>query len=47
MLIPNSTTLHAGDIAPDFELPTAERNLIRLSGYRGTPVVLVLIRGTW
>ena len=47
MLEPNSKTLKPGDPAPEFALPTAERQIIRLSNYRGKPVVLVFIRGTW
>ena len=47
MLKPNSETLHSGDTAPDFALPTAERNVVRLSDYRGKPAVIVFIRGTW
>ena len=47
MLRPNSDTLHTGDTAPDFALPTAERNILRLSDYRGKPLVLVFLRGTW
>jgi cytochrome oxidase Cu insertion factor (SCO1/SenC/PrrC family) len=35
-------TLQPGDIAPDFELQTADRaRTIRLSDYRGRPVVIV------
>jgi len=47
MLRTNTDTLHAGDRAPDFALPTAERNIIHLSDYRDKPLVLVFIRGTW
>ena len=47
MLKPSSNTLSPGDTAPDFALPTAERQIIRFSGYRGKPVALVFIRGTW
>jgi len=47
MLRTNSDTLHTGDVAPDFALPTAERNVVRLSDYRGKPLVLVFLRGTW
>lgn len=32
--------LKAGDMAPDFELPTAEMDMIRLSDFRGRNVVL-------
>jgi peroxiredoxin len=47
LLKPNSATLHAGDMAPDFALPTAERKILRLSDYRGKSAVIVFIRGTW
>ena len=47
MLKANSDTLHAGDPAPDFALPTADRKIVRLSDYRGKPLVIVFIRGTW
>jgi thioredoxin-dependent peroxiredoxin len=32
--------IKTGDQAPDFELPDHEGNPVRLSGLRGTPVVL-------
>lgn len=43
----NPTTLITpGEIAPDFELPDTQGNLVRLSGYRGSkPVVLAFLRG--
>ena len=47
MLRTSSRTLKIGDTAPDFELPDADRRIVRLSDYRGRPVVLVFIRGTW
>lgn len=47
MLKPNSDTLNAGDAAPAFALPTAERNVVRLSDYGNKPLVIVFIRGTW
>ena len=47
MLKTESHTLHIGESAPAFELPTAERTMIRLSEYAGKPLVLVFIRGTW
>jgi len=47
MLKPNSDTLRTGDEAPDFALPTADRNIVQLSDYRGRPLVIVFIRGTW
>jgi peroxiredoxin len=47
MLKTESMTLHTGDMAPDFALPTAERKLVRLSDYRGRLLVLIFLRGTW
>jgi peroxiredoxin len=47
MLKSESQTLHVGDRAPAFELPTADHTTIRLSDYVGKPLVLVFIRGTW
>ena len=47
MLKPTSETLRIGDAAPDFELPTIERKTIRLPDYRGKPLALIFIRGTW
>lgn len=35
-----------GDIAPDFELPNLEGDLVRLSDFRGSKVVL-FIWGSW
>ncbi len=32
-------------LAPDFELSDTQGRVIRLSAYRGKPVVLVLLRG--
>lgn len=34
-----------GELAPDFELIDTEGNSIRLSAFRGKPVVLALLRG--
>jgi peroxiredoxin len=47
MLRPESETLRAGDIAPDFTLPKADRTTVRLKDYRGEPLAIVFIRGTW
>jgi len=47
MLKGNSDTLQPGHPAPEFALPTVERNTVRLSDYSGKPIVLVFIRGTW
>ncbi|MBI1793201.1 MAG: redoxin domain-containing protein [Chloroflexi bacterium] len=37
--------LHPGEPAPEFELEDANGRLVRLSDYRGKPVVLVFLRG--
>lgn len=34
-----------GDLAPDFELKDVQGKLIRLSDFRGKPVVLYFLRG--
>jgi peroxiredoxin len=47
MLKQSSDTLNIGDRAPDFALPTADRQTVRLSQFRGGRVVVVFIRGTW
>jgi peroxiredoxin len=47
MLKPNSDTLKLGDTAPDFALPAADGTIMRLSGYRGKPLVIAFIRGAW
>jgi peroxiredoxin len=47
MLKPISETLKPGDAAPDFELPTADRKTVQLSDFRGRPLALIFIRGTW
>lgn len=36
-------TLNPGDLAPEFILPDAEGNLVRLSDFRGKRVVLFFI----
>jgi mycoredoxin-dependent peroxiredoxin len=33
--------IEIGQLAPDFELPDQNRQMVRLSGFRGTPVLLV------
>ena len=35
-------TIVAGDMAPDFELPSLEGGSVRLSDYRGRKVVLFM-----
>jgi len=47
MLKPTSHTLQAGDAAPEFALPTVDREIVRLSDCRGKILVVVFIRGTW
>lgn len=47
MLKTTSQTLQPGDTAPDFALPTAGRETVRLSDFRGKLLVIVFIRGTW
>jgi peroxiredoxin len=34
-----------GELAPDFELAEIDGNRIRLSDYRGRPVVIAFLRG--
>lgn len=34
-----------GELAPDFELKDVEGKSVRLSSYRGNPVVLAFLRG--
>lgn len=40
-----SKLITPGELAPDFELKDIEGNLIRLSDFRGKPVVLAFLRG--
>jgi peroxiredoxin len=47
MLKAISETLKVGDIAPEFELRTAERKIVHLSDFRGNVLALIFIRGTW
>jgi peroxiredoxin len=47
MLKSESETLRAGDMAPDFTLSEADRTTVHLADYRGKPVAIVFIRGTW
>ncbi|MBI5840370.1 MAG: redoxin domain-containing protein [Chloroflexi bacterium] len=37
--------IHPGEIAPDFELLDTKGRCVRLSNYRGKPVVLAFLRG--
>lgn len=34
-----------GELAPDFELNDIAGNSVRLSGFRGKPIVLAFLRG--
>jgi peroxiredoxin len=47
MLKAVSETLKVGDTAPEFELATADRKIVRLSDLRGRVLALIFIRGTW
>ena len=47
MLKAISETLKAGEAAPEFELLTVDRTVVRLSDFRGKPLALIFIRGTW
>ena len=47
MLKTSSNTLNPGDPAPEFALPTSDRTVVRLSDFRGKPLLIVFIRGTW
>lgn len=40
-----SKLITPGDLAPDFEMTDVEGNRIRLSSFRGKPVVLTFLRG--
>jgi len=40
-----SKLITPGEPAPDFELEDVQGNRIRLSGLRGSPVVLAFLRG--
>jgi peroxiredoxin len=40
-----SKLITPGDLAPDFELKDVQGNRIRLSDFRGKPVVLAFLRG--
>jgi peroxiredoxin len=40
-----SNLITPGDLAPDFELDDVQGEHVRLSDYRGKPVVLVFLRG--
>jgi peroxiredoxin len=37
-------TLRAGDLAPDFSLPSTDGEVVTLSAFRGGWVVLVFVR---
>ncbi len=40
-----SKVITPGEFAPDFELKDTEGNSVRLSDFRGKPVVLSFLRG--
>jgi peroxiredoxin len=40
-----SKLITPGDLAPDFELQDIRGNRVRLSDFRGQPVVLAFLRG--
>lgn len=40
-----SKLITPGDLAPDFELMDVQGNRVRLSGFRGKPVLLAFLRG--
>jgi len=40
-----TTLITPGELAPDFELKDIQGNSIRLSGFRGKPLVLAFLRG--
>jgi len=40
-----SKVIAPGELAPDFELQDVEAKNVRLSDFRGKPVVLVFLRG--
>ena len=37
--------LHPGEAAPEFELTDPQGRVVRLSDYRGKPIVLAFLRG--
>jgi peroxiredoxin len=37
--------IHPGEFAPEFSLPDTNNRKVRLSDYRGRPVLLVFLRG--
>jgi len=41
----NSKLITPGELAPEFELLDTKERLVRLSDYRGKPVVLAFLRG--
>jgi peroxiredoxin len=40
-----SNLITPGDLAPDFELEDVQGNRVRLSDFRGKPVILAFLRG--
>ncbi len=43
--MPKPSLIHPGEFAPDFTLTDTEDRKVRLSDYRGQPVVLAFLRG--
>lgn len=43
----STKTFKPGNPAPAFELPTAGGRIVRLLDFRGKPLIIVFIRGTW
>lgn len=40
-----STLITPGELAPEFDLDDIQGNRVRLSDYRGKPIVLYFLRG--
>jgi peroxiredoxin len=40
-----SKLITPGELAPDFELKDIQGNIVRLSSFRGKPVLLAFLRG--
>lgn len=43
-----SKNLRVGNKAPDFELPDAQSGqIVKLERFRGRPLMIIFLRGTW